>query len=278
MSARLAVAAVNLGGGFQGLMCAQIRKQLAPGETLIECAISVPDKPEFARARFRSLLEATPKPVALVGICIRPDDETVSAFRAAGIPVILIDEQAEGASTVASDNFQGGYAAGRHLATVGRKSIAIVTGKMHIDGGYNALQRAKGFQKAMNEHGLPFSLDDAIESPDYSRKDGMAAMTALLARPRKIDAVFCAAGDACATGMLAVARERKVKVPEEIAVVGYDDSPLAAIADPPLTTIRQSMEEIAREAHRLATSMTTQILASPKTVLVEPKLVVRQSA
>jgi DNA-binding LacI/PurR family transcriptional regulator len=259
-------------------MAAQIKKQLAPGETLVECAISVPDRPDFARARLLGLLELDPKPIALVGICIRPDAATLAAFRSAGIPVVLVDEEADGASTVASDNVEGGYLAGKHLAGLGRRSIALVSGKLHIDGGYNAVQRAKGFQKAMLDHGLPFSMREVIEAPDYSRKDGMAAMTALLSGLQKIDAIFCAAGDACATGMLAVARERRVKIPEEIAIIGYDDSPLAAIADPPLSTIRQSMDRIAHEAHRLATQATAEILARPKTVLVEPKLVLRQSA
>jgi LacI family transcriptional regulator len=69
-----------------------------------------------------------------------------------------------------------------------------------------------------------------------------------------------------------------ISIPGGLSVVGYDDSPLAAIADPPLTTIRQSMDTIAREAHRLATTATAQILTDPKTILVEPKLVLRQSA
>jgi DNA-binding LacI/PurR family transcriptional regulator len=112
----------------------------------------------------------------------------------------------------------------------------------------------------------------------YTRKDGVAAMTRLLDARRSLDAVFCAAGDACATGMLAVARERGIKVPEQIAVMGYDDSPLASISDPPLTTVRQPLDQIAREAHRLATEAPAELLARPRTILLEPTLVKRASA
>ncbi|HYD41479.1 MAG TPA: substrate-binding domain-containing protein [Anaeromyxobacter sp.] len=278
MDVRIAVASATLGSGFTGTMYALIRKCLQPGESTVECATIMQGDTDFARGRLLSLVEGHPKPRALIGICIQPAPSVVTAFRAAGVPIVLVDELAEGASTVASDNFAGGYLAGQHLASLGRKQVALVAGKMHVEGGYNALQRAKGLHKALAEKGLPFSLDEVIEAPDYTRKDGLAAMTRILGERAGTDAVFCAAGDACATGLLARARERLVKIPDQIAIVGYDDNPLASISDPPLTTVRQPLEQIAREAHRLATVSAAEILERPTTTLFEPRLVVRQSA
>ena len=277
VSVQIAVASVTLGSGFPGLVYSQIKKNLRAGESLVECATIMSDV-EFARPRMLALLETVPRPVALIGICIRPDPVTLAAYRAAGVPVVLVDEEAEGVSTVASDNFAGGYLAGKHLAAAGRKRIAVVSGETGVTGGYNAAQRVKGMAKALGEHGLSLAPEDRVEVVQYSRREGAAAMSRFLDAKRWPDAIFCAAGDTCATGLLAAARERRVKVPEEVAVVGYDDSPLAGISDPPLTTVRQPLDRIAREAHRLATEEAATILAKPKAVLFEPTLVVRASA
>lgn len=275
---RIAVASASLGSGFAGLIYSNLKKQLKPGHTIVECAISARVDVDFVRSRLLQLLEGDPKPIALVGICLKPDPQTLETFHAAGAPVILVDEESEGASTVSCDNFAGGYMAGEHLAKLGRKSIAVVSGQMHINGGYNALQRVKGFAKACAERGLHFSMDEVIEVVFYTHKDGVNAMNQLLQERRKIDGVFCAAGDATATGMMAVAREKGIKIPEQLAVLGYDDSPMAAIATPPLSSIRQSAEQFAAEAYRLATERRADCMARPQKLLFPPKLVLRQSA
>ncbi len=275
---RIAVASVSLGSGFPGLMHASVRKHLQPGQSIVECATIRPADTEFARTRLLGLLEGEPKPVAFIGICIRPDDPTLAAYRAARMPVVLIDEEAPDASTVSSDNAVGGSLAGQHLVKQGRRSIAVVSGRTRVEGGYNAAQRVKGLEKALAEAGLSLAPESVVEVVDYSRKDGVAAMEALLASGRRIDAVFCAAGDTCAAGMLSVARQRGIRIPEQLAVIGYDDNPLAGIADPPLTTLRQPVELISGEALRLATEETAAVFARPKRVLFEPRLVVRGSA
>jgi LacI family transcriptional regulator len=273
MDARIAVGAQGFGTVFQGLVYEELRKLLRPGQSVIECAIPQWDDPVLVRGRLLTLLEE--KPLALVAICLRPDPATVAGFRAAGVPIVLVDERAEGASTVASDNLSGGYLAGRRLTQGGRKAIALVSGPIRD---YNAMQRMRGVAKALSESGLPLPAEGLVEAPSYSYQDGVSAMARLLDGPRKIDGIVCAAGDTCATGLLATARHRGVKVPEEIAVVGYDDAPLAATTDPPLTTVGQSLQAIAREALRLAVAETMAILVRPQTVLLEPTLVVRSSA
>ncbi|HYD39702.1 MAG TPA: substrate-binding domain-containing protein [Anaeromyxobacter sp.] len=278
MDVRIAVASPNLGAGFAALLYSLVRKQLRPGQAIAECAIPVKADPAFVRGRLLQLLAGDPKPVALVGICLRPDPETLADYRAVGAPTILVDEELEGASTVAFDSFAGGYLAGEHLARTGRRSIAVVSGRMNVNGGYNALHRMNGFAKAMAEHRLPFSMDEVIQVREYSRRDGVNAMDQLLRDGRTVDAVFSAAGDATATGVVAAARDHRIDVPGQLAVLGYDDSPMASISSPPLTTIRQCPETLAREALRLATEEREAILARPARVLLQPTLVVRESA
>jgi DNA-binding LacI/PurR family transcriptional regulator len=258
-------------------MLSHLRKLSPPGQSIVECA-TPQNGPEIARARLLALLEGEPRPLALVLVCFRPDAGTVEAYRARGVPVVLVDEEAEGASTVAYDSFAGGHLAGQHLARTGRKAIAVVSGWMQANGGYNAQRRVEGFAKAMSEARLPFRLEDVIEVRDYTHRDGVDAMARLRAEGRTIDAVFSAAGDATARGILAAAREQRLPVPEQLAVVGYDDSPMAAISDPPLTTIRQSLDTLAEEVLRLASGPAAEVLDHPTRRILSPTLVQRRSA
>jgi LacI family transcriptional regulator, galactose operon repressor len=277
MDPKIAVASLTLGTGFPGHLYGLMKKHLRPGHAFIECSMVLQKTPEHVQARLRGLLQVEPRPTALVGICIRPDPVTLAAYRAAGIPVVLIDEEVEGASTIASDGLAGGLLAARHLLRAGRRSPGVVSGIMHLDGGYNAQQRVKGFIRGLAEGGLTLPPEHLVEVMNYSRMDGMEAMAKLLDARRSLDAIFCAAGDVCATGILATARARGVAVPRQLALVGYDDNPVAAASDPPLTTLRQPLEQIAREAYRFAADETAAILAKPRKVLLAPELVVRSS-
>ncbi len=275
MSVRIAVAAQSFDSEFQGAVRAELAKALRPGQALVECAVARWTDLEYVRSRLVGLLEPGARPVALVGICLRPDAATVARFQAAGVPIVLVDERAEGASTVASDNVTGGYLAGRHLVEKGRRSIAVVSGPIRD---YNAMQRLRGLSKALSEAGLPLPPERLVEAPGYSYRDGVAALGTLLERAGAIDAIACTAGDVCAAGLLAAARGRGVKVPDELAVIGYDDAPLAGTTEPPLTTVSQSIEALAAEALRLATEEPSAVLAKPRIVLLPPRLVPRGSA
>jgi DNA-binding LacI/PurR family transcriptional regulator len=276
MEQRIAVVSTNFGTGFPGQIWTLFKKLAQPHQALTECFVPERTAADLAHARWLKLIEE--RPAVIIGICVRPEPAVMAAYHAAGIPVVLVDEEVEGASTVASDNVAGGHLAGQHLARAGRRSMAVVCGDMKMNGGYNAVQRVKGFARALAEHRLPFAVEEALEVVDYTKKDGVTSMLRILQEGRKIDALFSAAGDATATGVLQVARERGIAVPGQLAVVGYDDSPLASISSPPLTTVRQSVPDIAAAAFKLATAETAEILAKPRRVLLAPSLVVRESA
>lgn len=275
MDARIVVASQSFGARYQGLVFSQLRRMLQPGEAVEECTIVRPREPDFLREHMLALLASSPRPAALIGLSLRPDPQTVADFHAAGVPVVLIDEEVEGASTVACDNLAGGYLAGQHLVRTGRRTIAVVSGPASH---YNAALRVKGLAKALGEHHLALAPELVLEAPSYVRTDGEAAMDRLRKEHRAVDAVFCAAGDTCALGVLSVAREARLKIPEQLAIIGYDDIPLAAISDPPLSTVRQPMDAIAREAHRLVSQCKDEILVRPARSFVEPTLVLRRSA
>jgi LacI family transcriptional regulator len=216
------------------------------------------------------------KPTALIAMDINPDPDIVSAYTAAKVPIVLIDEEGPGMSAITTDNQLGGRIAGEYLISKGKRKIAIVSGRTQVKGGYNAEQRLKGFQQALNVGRLSIPPGCIIEVPHYSREDGVEVMPKLLGAG--VDAIFCAAGDNCALGLITVAKERKLRIPEEIAIMGFDDLLIAQISTPKLTTIRQPLKEMAEAAYKMAVIQRDEILRKPQKIVFKPELVVRQSA
>ena len=269
---RVVVAAPTFGSALQISMIGNFKKLFRPEEMAMR---SVTDDAGTQKDRLRQALEQT-KPTALIAIDIRPDPETVSIYSAANVPIVLIDEEEVGVSSITTDNFMGGRIAGEYLISKDRKKIAIVTGRTQVKGGLNAEQRLKGFQQALKAKGLSVPQGCMIEVMHYSREDGVEVMPKLLAAG--VDAIFCAAGDNCAQGLLSVARDRNVRIPEDIAIIGFDDLLIAQLSIPALTTIRQPLKEIAEAAYKMVVIQREEILRRPQNTVFNPELVVRKSA
>lgn len=278
MALCIAVASINFHAGFTAFVFLQLKKQLRPGETIVQAVTDHQHDSPFARDRLLALLEKKPSPVALILVALRPPPTVVEAYRARGIPIVIVDEEAPGTTTVAADNFACGRLAVEHLVREGRRSIAVVSGLASHPGGYSALHRLRGVRQALADAGLELAEENVLEAMDYSHKNGVHAMNTLLDRTPRVDGVFCAAGDTTAIGMLEAAQARGIKVPGDLAILSCDNLPCAAIADPPLSSVEQPLAAIAREAYRLVVEERAAILARPRQVLLPPVLVRRQSA
>ena len=132
---------------------------------------------------------------------------------------------------VDNENVMGGEIATRHLASLGRSRIGTVTGPLDMSAG---VDRLEGYRRVL---GAGFR-DELVEEGDFTQRGGEAAMDRLLRRSPDLDAVF-AASDLMALGALAVLRRAGRRVPEDVALVGFDDNEFAMTSDPPLTTVRQ---------------------------------------
>jgi DNA-binding LacI/PurR family transcriptional regulator len=250
----------------------QLKKFIKPEEMTIR---SVTDDADVQKERLeRALMQA--KPTALIAMSVRPDPEMIATFTAAEVPIILVDEEAPGASSVSPDDCMGGRIAGEYLIKKGRKRIAIVTGRTQVKGGYNAEQRLKGFHQALSAKGLSIPVGCAIEVIHYSREDGVEVMPQLV--EAGVDAVFCAAGDNCALGLLSVAKEMGKNVPDDIAIVGFDDLLIAQLSTPPLTTMKQPLDKMAEAAYKMAVLHRSETLRKPQKAVFNPELVIRKSA
>lgn len=269
---RVVIVAPTFGSALQISMVQNIRKLFTPEEIALRSATDDADK----QLECLKKIYDQNKPTALIAMDIRPDSNAISAYTAANVPIILFDEEAPGVSTIAIDNYRGGFIAGEYLVSKGKKKIAIVTGRTKVKGGYNAELRLKGFQQALIAKGLSIPAGCVIEVLHYSREDGIEVMPALLTM--SVDAIFCAAGDNCAQGLMSVARDRGVRIPHDIAIVGFDDLPIARLLTPTLTTIRQPLEEMAKAAHNMIVVQRHEIIHKPQKVIFNPELVIRKSA
>jgi len=161
-----------------------------------------------------------------------------------GPPVILMEREgtAENFATIRLANADGARLATEYLIERGHHRIAHVAGIRSA-----GMRRLQGYHAALDAAGLDAG---PILQGDFTEESGLAAAEALL-REAAVTAVFCA-NDRMALGLYHGLRARRVRVPEEISVIGFDDLPWGAYLDPPLTTVRQSAREMGRLAARFA--------------------------
>jgi DNA-binding LacI/PurR family transcriptional regulator len=171
------------------------------------------------------------------------------------------------------DNVGGAGAAVAHLAAAGRRKIATISGPLDMGAGVDRLQ---GYQDALRHAGL--TVDASLqEAGDFGQESGARAMQALLRRHPDIDAVFCAS-DVMAAGALETLRRERLRVPDEVAVVGFDDSTIATSTVPALSSVRQPIEEMGREMARLLLAGLDSPAAGGKRVILATELIVRASS
>ena len=272
---KIVVTAPYFGSSFQIAILEHFKKTVNPENFGFRSSTGEVDKQSDS---LKKILTEN-KPTVLIAISMCPHPDIISLYKTNNVPVILLDEETIGASTIATDNYKGGQIAAEHLISRGKKKIAIITGRVQTGenhaGNYNAKLRLRGFTDALKHKGLSIPAGCTIEVPNYSREDGVAVMPKLISAG--VDAIFCAAADNCAMGLLSVARERGTRIPEDIAIVGFDDLPIAQLSTPSLTTIKQPMKEIVEAAYKMSTVQRDEILKSPKKVLFEPTLIIRKS-
>jgi LacI family transcriptional regulator len=150
-----------------------------------------------------------------------------------------VELEGEGTSWVSSDSTQGARLAVKHLRDLGHKRIAHIAGPLETT---PAVERLRGFQRTMQSLGLAY-FDELVTYGDYYYESGREAMTRLLQADEPPTAVF-AASDMMAMGAMRAIQAVGLTVPDDIAVVGFDDIQVAAVAHPPLTTVRQEKTEL----------------------------------
>jgi len=189
-------------------------------------------------------------------------------------PLVLIGRHPylDGLAWVDAENRDGAQQAVRHLIRLGHRRVATITGPLTMTAG---LDRRDGYRHALAEAGLPADPALAVEA-DFTAEGGYQAMRRLLALPNHPRAIF-AASDTMAVGAIRAIHDAALRVPEDVAVVGYDDLPIAAAATPPLTTVRQPITEMAAAAVRALIEQIETPQAPRRPLRLPTTLVVRDS-
>jgi LacI family transcriptional regulator len=213
----------------------------------------------------------------LVVVSLLPEKSIMMKFKEAGIPIILIERKLDGFSSVGTNNEKGAFLAAEHLIRSGRKNIALACGHLDCFDCSNSKERYEGFMRAMKEYKVPFNRDNFFPTW-YDFDDGTKVINSIAENKMEVDALFFASGDNAALGAVKEAKNMGINVPDDLAIIGYDDILVASMVQPSLTTIRQPIIQMGREAFRLAVKSVNNELKEPVVTTYEPELIIRESA
>ena len=186
------------------------------------------------------------------------EDPLVDGLLTSSLPTVLVDH-VQAADSVTS-----------HLVGVGRRRIGHITGRRGTVAGED---RIVGYQRAMDRARFP--TEGLIVDGDFRKASGASAALELL--DRGVDAIFCA-NDATAAGALESIRARGLRVPEDVALAGFDDLEFAALMEPPLTTVRQGIRAQGAEAAHALSRLLDDPDGGPRRVILPTELMIRRSS
>ncbi len=199
--------------------------------------------------------------------------EHLAKLQAKGLPLVCIDryfEEVGALSFVSSDNYEGAYSASKYLIDQGHTSIACIQGVRYSTPN---IQRVKGFVDAMVSAGI---TSYTVTGDDFSEQNGYLETKLLLQQQVKPTAIF-AFSNTIAMGCIKALREEKIKVPEEISLITFDDNPYLNYIEPPLTCISQPVEDICKIAVKILFSTILEKDATPRHVLLKTQLKIKSS-
>lgn len=200
------------------------------------------------------------------------EKEIKSSIIKSDIPVVMLDNDMEDLEVMRCvvDSEKGGYWATKHLIEKGHRRIGCLLGPM---GQCSVRTRLKGYKRALKEHGIEME-QEFLYNGDFTLQSGIDAMPYFL--ENKVTAVFCY-NDMMAYGVYQYAREHDIKIGEEIAVIGYDDSFINSLLEVPLTSVKQPRAELARRATERLAEAIKKKERSCAPIILEPELSVRKS-
>ncbi len=202
----------------------------------------------------------------------RRNDKLVQRLVQTDFPLVICGRpfSTSGVSYIDVDNVNAAQNAVNHLIKLGHKRIATITGPLNHTPG---IDRKQGFIKALREHGRAIDKTLIVEG-DFTEQGGYECMKVLLAA--KPDAVF-AASDTMAIGSIQAIHEAGLRVPDDIAVIGFDDLPIASSVDTKLTTVRQPITQFGYSAVETLLDLIENGIKPSRRVIMETELIIRDS-
>ncbi|WP_404332023.1 LacI family DNA-binding transcriptional regulator [Mesobacillus maritimus] len=190
------------------------------------------------------------------------------------LPIVILGSKVVGVQVdeVLVDNFEGAYNATIHLLELGHKKIGFIAGQPDS---YATIERQKGYEAALEEYQLSLDLEN-IMLDEFKVGSGYNKGKEMLLRKNRPTAIF-AGNDAIAVGVYKAARELDIQIPEELSIVGFDDSQYAEIVYPSLTTVRTPVLEMGEKAIEMGILLSKKNKKFKETITFQPELIVRSS-
>lgn len=211
------------------------------------------------------------------GVVLPPFDETDAAvidLVKTGMPVVCVDRSLARVKTdlVEVDNYRGAFEAASHLIEKGHEHIGLIEGRMQVS---TSRERRRGFLDALAAAGIAVRKD-LMRVGDFRQESGRLLAGELLELRKPPTALFVF-NNLMTVGALAAVHQRGLKVPKDVAILGFDDLPWAESLDPPLTVVRQPAYDVGRQAMELLLKRIMEPTRPPVTVRLLPELVIRRS-
>ncbi len=198
----------------------------------------------------------------------------LKSLRQKKFPYVVIDHQGidDRGPAVGATNRAGGYDATRYLLALGHRRIGFITGSMDLG---CSRERLDGYRAALRDHGVAADAE-LVREGNFQQPGGYAAAIELMNLQDPPTAIF-ASNDVMAFGVMEAARERGKKIPDDISIIGFDDIPQAAQVHPPLTTIRQPLEEMGHRAAQMLLEIIEHPEQAAEKIELPTELVMRES-
>jgi DNA-binding LacI/PurR family transcriptional regulator len=201
--------------------------------------------------------------------------QETAIFELKGVPLGYLAGSPAGVEWVVADEADGAWQATHHLMKLGHSKIALISAPPQFE--ENA-KREQGYRKALREKGIVPPDEYVVYTPDWSKDSGEAACKKLLALPDRPTAIFVPAGDLVARGAMQAIHGEMLKMPDDISIIGYDDMSFAQALIPPLSTVRQPIQQMAEQLARGLIAQAENRQSRPLHGHIKPELVLRLSA
>ncbi len=214
---------------------------------------------------------------AVLTVNLTPSVESVEKYNKVGKPLILLQTSVPGAQSVLLENQKGMSIAINYLFRAGHRRIGLINGPTTgREPGAVPSERLMGYLTTLQRLGLEFEQSLVYEARDYFSEDGTKGFEYFYGLDELPDAVICASGDMSALGFIDAARQKGLRIPEDIAVMGYDDLPVARLVHPGLTTIRQRL--MLAGAGSVILALESAVNGPGENLVIMPELIERGSA
>ncbi|WP_094547242.1 LacI family DNA-binding transcriptional regulator [Petroclostridium xylanilyticum] len=202
-------------------------------------------------------------------------DNLNSVLKSMNCPVVLLNRYLKSfeGDVVILDNFQAGYIATRHLIELGHSKIAILTGPVNST---SSVERFNGYKNALENFGIEYR-EDFVTHGDLKMETGYEYGLSLLKRKENKPTAVVAGNDLMAIGIIEAYKKMKMRIPEDLSIIGFDDIPISSTASINLTTIRQPFYEMGKMVAELLLKRINNEQCEYRKIILNPQLVVRET-